>query len=67
MSYTFWYMAYCFQPEIALLGMLGILGKEAKKAAEDFGLAVGLLLCILIILAVIGGAVYLFLDFIGVV
>lgn len=56
----FWYILFGAQPWIFLLAILGVLGKEAEEAADEWGAAMGvLLLVILVVVAVffLGSAV----------
>lgn len=51
--YWFWYFLFASQPALLLLGMTGFLGDEAKKAAEDLGEVLGVMVIVIIIIAAI--------------
>lgn len=61
--YIFWLFLMGSQPYFLLLGMTGILGKEAEKAADDICLGMGCLF----LLAIVVYAGYSFLRWIGLI
>lgn len=62
-SYWFWFAFWCTQPAFLFIGLLGLLGDEAKKAAED--VAVGL--TVLMLTMIVGIAIYFALDGVGII
>ncbi len=60
--YWFWYFLFATQPEFLLVGMTGCLGREAKQAADDAALMLGLVFLLVVALAAVGGLVYLILK-----
>lgn len=59
--YWFWYFLLVTQPEFLLLGMLGLLGGEAKRAAEDLVPVY----CVIILILIVLGVIYLMLKGVG--
>ena len=57
--YWFWYFLFVTQPQFLLLGLFGILGKEAERAANDAAGAIAIAVVILIFIAALVGIVYL--------
>ncbi|MES2931124.1 MAG: hypothetical protein V4682_00310 [Patescibacteria group bacterium] len=61
--YWFWYFVFAANPAFLLLGITGILGEEAREAANDLAEILGIVF--LVILACV--AVYFLLKFMGLV
>lgn len=51
--YWFWYFLFCSQPQFLVLGMFGVLGKEAEEAANDLAAVMGIVLLVVLVLVVI--------------
>ena len=59
----FWFFVFVSQPISLFLSVFGLLGKDAKKAADDFSGTV----VVIVVLAIIGYLIFLLLKWIGVV
>jgi hypothetical protein len=65
--YWFWYFLFAVFPILILFAMMGLLGKEAEEAADDFARAMGIILLVIVALAAIGGLIYLILKGVGII
>lgn len=61
--YWFWYFLMASQPYLLLLGLSGILGKEAEDAANDLAMVMGVVFIIIFIVTL----VWIFLRSLGLI
>ena len=59
MGYWFWFFVLTTNPSFLLLGVTGILGKDAEEAAGDVGVAYAIVFAIFLI---VGTIYYLFFS-----
>ena len=58
--YWVWYFLFLAQPEFLFLGLIGVLGDEAEKAADDVLPIFGTVGLVLLILGIVFGVAYIF-------
>ncbi|MBZ0188277.1 MAG: hypothetical protein K8F91_18650 [Candidatus Obscuribacterales bacterium] len=51
--YWFWFIVMASQPYLMLFGLMGVLGKDAERAANDLAVCIGIAVVIIMIIALI--------------